>query len=40
MSWKTAYRSFYYEDATEPEDILLVPAATALLVIDTQNTYL
>jgi nicotinamidase-related amidase len=40
MSWKTAYRSFYYQDAPEPEDILLVPAATALLVIDIQNTYL
>ena len=40
MSWKTAYRSFYYRDAPEPEDILLVPAATALLVIDIQNTYL
>jgi biuret amidohydrolase len=40
MSWKTAHRSFYYRDAPEPEDILLVPAATALLVIDIQNTYL
>ena len=40
MSWKTAYRSFYYQDAPEPENILLVPAATALLVIDIQNTYL
>jgi biuret amidohydrolase len=40
MSWKTAHRSFYYRDAAEPEDILLVPAATALLVIDIQNTYL
>jgi biuret amidohydrolase len=40
MSWKTAYRSFYYQDAPEPEDILLVPTATALLVIDIQNTYL
>jgi biuret amidohydrolase len=40
MSWKTAYRSFYYQDAPEPEDIALVPAATALLVIDIQNTYL
>ena len=40
MSWKTAYRSFYYQDAPEPEDILLVSAATALLVIDIQNTYL
>jgi nicotinamidase-related amidase len=40
MSWKTAYRSFYYERAEEPENILLDPADTALLVIDLQNTYL
>jgi biuret amidohydrolase len=40
MSWKTAYRSFYYQNAPEPEDIVLVPAETALLVIDIQNTYL
>jgi biuret amidohydrolase len=40
MSWKTAYRSFYYQDAPEPEDIVLHPAETALLVIDIQNTYL
>jgi biuret amidohydrolase len=40
MSWKTAYRSFYYEDAPAPEDIVLEPAETALLVIDIQNTYL
>ena len=40
MSWKTAWRSFYYQDAPEPEDIVLVPAETALLVIDIQNTYL
>ena len=40
MSWKTAHRSFYYQDAPAPEDIVLVPAATALLVIDIQNTYL
>jgi nicotinamidase-related amidase len=40
MSWKTAYRSFYYADAEDPEDIRLVPGATALLVIDIQNTYL
>ena len=39
MSWKTAHRSFYYQDAPEPEDIVLVPAETALLVIDIQNTY-
>jgi hypothetical protein len=23
MSWKTAFRSFYYETAEEPEDIVL-----------------
>jgi nicotinamidase-related amidase len=40
MSWKTAYRSFYYATAEEPEDIVLEPAETALLVIDIQNTYL
>lgn len=40
MNWKTAYRSFYYENAPEPEDIRLVPGETALLTIDIQNTYL
>ena len=40
MGWKTDYRSFYYDGAPEPEDIVLPPAATALLVIDIQNTYL
>ena len=40
MSWKTAYRSFYYANAEEPDDIRLDPATTALLVIDVQNTYL
>jgi nicotinamidase-related amidase len=38
--WKTAYRSFYYETAEAPADILLDPKRTALLVIDIQNTYL
>ena len=38
--WKTAYRSFYYETAGPPEDIVLAPAKTALLVIDIQNTYM
>ena len=37
MSWKTAYRSFYYEDAPEPEDLELTSAETALLCIDVQN---
>ena len=40
MSWKNAYRSFYYEGAPEPEDIVLAVNDTALLVIDIQNTYL
>jgi biuret amidohydrolase len=40
MNWKTAYRSFYYATAEEPEDIRLDPATTALLVIDVQDVYL
>lgn len=40
MNWKTSWRSFYYENAEEPDDIILVPAETALLVIDIQNTYM
>ena len=40
MNWKTAYRSFYYANAEDPEDIVLEPEKTALLVIDIQNTYL
>jgi biuret amidohydrolase len=40
MSWKTAYRSFYYETAEEPDDLRLVPECTALLAVDIQNTYL
>ena len=39
-NWKTAYRSFYYENAPEPDDISLPADQTALLVIDIQNTYL
>lgn len=39
MSWKTAFRSFYYETSEEPNDITLDPTTTALLVIDIQNTY-
>lgn len=38
--WKTAHRSFYYQNADEPDDIDLNVAETALLVIDIQNTYL
>lgn len=40
MGWRTDWRSFYYESAGEPADIVLDPASTALLVIDLQNTYL
>jgi len=40
QEWKTAFRSFYYENADAPEDIHLEPSKTALLVIDIQNTYL
>lgn len=39
-SWKTAYRSFYYEQAPLPDDLELAASKTALLVIDVQNTYL
>jgi biuret amidohydrolase len=40
MNWKTAYRSFYYQNAEQPDDIILSPDKTALLVIDVQNTYM
>lgn len=40
MGWKTDWRSFYYENAEEPDDIVLEIGRTALLVIDVQNTYL
>jgi biuret amidohydrolase len=40
MSWKTDYRSIYYQGAPEPDDLILHPKETALLVIDVQNTYL
>ena len=38
--WKTAFRSFYYEKADPPDDIVLSSACTALLIIDLQQTYL
>ena len=38
--WKKAFRSFYYETAEDPDDIVLSRKRTALLVIDIQNTYL
>jgi len=40
MNWKTAYRSFYYQDAPEPEDLVLPFQETALLTIDVQQTYM
>ena len=40
MSWKTAYRSIYYDGAPEPDDPDLNWRSTALLIIDVQNTYL
>lgn len=40
MNWKTNYRSFYYEYAEQPEDIVLAPSETVLLIVDIQNTYL
>lgn len=39
-SWKTAFRSFYYEDMTEPPPIVLPAHETVLLVIDIQACYL
>jgi biuret amidohydrolase len=39
-SWKTAHRSFYYEQAPEPDDPTLKRGHLALLVIDVQNAYL
>jgi len=39
-SWKTAYRSFYYEQAPTPQDLVLNAEKTGLLVIDVQNAYL
>jgi biuret amidohydrolase len=40
MTWKTAFRSIYYDGAPEPADPDLTPSTTALLIIDVQNTYL
>lgn len=39
-SWKTAYRSLYYQGAPEPADPVLEKGKLALLVIDVQNVYL
>ncbi|MGH6853791.1 MAG: cysteine hydrolase family protein [Aestuariivirga sp.] len=40
MTWKTSFRSLYYEGAPEPGDPILLPGETCLLIIDVQNTYL
>ncbi len=40
MSWKTSYRSFYYETMPDLPEVVLPRAGTGLLVIDVQNTYL
>jgi nicotinamidase-related amidase len=37
VSWKTAYRSFYYQGAPEPAEPELIREQTALLCIDVQN---
>jgi nicotinamidase-related amidase len=39
MTWKTDYRSIYYDGAPEPADPDLTKDNTALLIIDVQNTY-
>lgn len=39
-AWKTRHRSLYYATAPAPDDPELPAGATALLVIDVQNTYL
>lgn len=39
-TWRTAYRSFYYENLPDLPDIVLPAAETALLVIDLQRCYL
>ena len=40
MNWKTAYRSFYYQGAPEPEDLVLPYDETVMLNIDVQNIYM
>lgn len=40
MNWKTDFRSFYYEFAPHPQDIVLAPAQTVILIVDIQNVYL
>lgn len=40
LNWKHAYRSFYFQFAADPSELVLPSDRTALLVIDVQNTYL
>ncbi len=40
MTWKTAYRSFYYQSAPPADDPVLQTGETVLLTIDIQNTYM
>ncbi len=40
MTWKKKYRSFYYQNAPQPADMVLHCDKTALLVVDVQNTYM
>jgi len=39
MDWKTAWRSFYYDGAPDPDDPAMEPERTGFLVIDVQNVY-
>jgi biuret amidohydrolase len=39
-SWKSRFRSLYYQGAPDPQDPTLALDRVALLVIDVQNTYL
>ena len=39
-SWKTSFRSLYYQDAPQPGDPVLERGKLGLLVIDVQNVYL
>ncbi len=40
MTWKTAFRSIYYDGARNLKIQTSIPPTPALLVIDVQNTYL
>jgi nicotinamidase-related amidase len=39
MDWKTGWRSFYTEEAGEPEEPVIEPERTGFLVVDVQNVY-